>query len=151
MPEEPKTPKKDKKKEKVPKKEAVKSMSILSFLKHTKKLDTPLQSDPGNTDPEEKEEDLPTKSGTNAVDIIKEASSSSYSIESLLAELKERMDLGSKESQKRLETLHQHAKDRYLRHHVKAWTADLGYSTLHHGLLQLLPYSADHGSQDYPI
>ena len=36
-------------------------------------------------------------------------------------------------------------------HRVKAWTADLGYSTLHHGLLQLLPYSADHSSQDYPI
>lgn len=49
------------------------------------------------------------------------------------------------------EILHQHAKDRYLRHRVKAWTADLGYSALHHGLLQLLPYSADHSSQDYPI
>ena len=111
VPEEPKTPKKDKKKEKVPKKETVKSMSILSFLKHTKKLDTPLQSDPGNTDPEEKEVDLPAKTSTNEVDIIKEASSSSHSIEGLLAELKERMELGSKESQKRLEALHQHVKE----------------------------------------
>ena len=49
------------------------------------------------------------------------------------------------------EILHHHAEDRYLRHRVKARTADFGYSTLHHGLLQLLPYSADHGSQDYPI
>ena len=49
------------------------------------------------------------------------------------------------------EILHHHAEDRYLRHRVKARTADFGYSALHHGLLQLLPYSADHSSQDCPI
>lgn len=119
IPEEPKSPKKEKKKEKVPKKEkilkkeSVKSMSILSFLKHTKKLEVPpVPIDLCDADPEEKEEGDPTiKTETTSIDVIKEASSSPQSIEELRAELKEQMDKEHQESMKRLEALHQHAKE----------------------------------------
>lgn len=119
IPEEPKSPKKEKKKEKVPKKEkilkkeSVKSMSILSFLKHTKKLEVPpVLIDLCDADPEEKEEGDPTiKTEATSIDVIKEASSSPQSIEELRAELKEQMDKEHQESMKRLEALHQHAKE----------------------------------------